>query len=130
VLLNFLSNAIKFTHSGSISLFIDYLGEEDGKVVLEFCVIDTGIGIPDDVQGAIFEAFQQADGSVTRKYGGTGLGLAISSRLMGSFGGRIWLESEPGQGSSFHFSAKLLMPAKQDENPLPDPADDLRTASS
>ena len=129
VLLNLLSNAIKFTHSGVISLAVDYLGAEDGKVVLEFCVADTGIGIPGDVQGAIFEAFQQADGSVTRKYGGTGLGLAIFSRLVSLFGGRIWIESELGRGSRFHFTAKLETPAQEDESRLSHSADDLSTAS-
>jgi len=103
-------NAIKFTDQGGISVSVrrQASGTADAdSVTLLFAVGDTGVGIPVDKQGVIFDAFRQADGSTTRKYGGTGLGLAICSRLVEMMGGSIWVESEPGQGSTFHFSARL-----------------------
>lgn len=128
VLLNLLSNSIKFTQAGSVSLEVKCLEQKSGEVILEFCVTDTGIGIPGEVQSAIFEAFQQGDGSVTRKYGGTGLGLAISSRLVSYFGGRIWLESEPGQGSQFHFTACFECRPEQGAKPAAGAREDLAEA--
>jgi two-component system sensor histidine kinase/response regulator len=107
VLLNLLGNAIKFTPKGSITLEARVDAEEENSVRLRFWVQDTGPGIPADKQKLIFEAFSQADGSVTRKHGGTGLGLTISSKLVKMMDGRIWVESEPGLGSTFYFTARF-----------------------
>jgi CheY-like chemotaxis protein len=107
ILLNLVGNAIKFTDQGGISLSVSgapAAPAADG-VTLLFAVRDSGVGIPADKQDLIFDAFRQADGSTTRKYGGTGLGLAICSRLVALMGGSVWVESEPGRGSCFHFSA-------------------------
>jgi signal transduction histidine kinase/CheY-like chemotaxis protein len=105
VLINLVGNAIKFTEEGEVSVRVEPADGDPG--ILHFVVSDTGIGIPYDKQGGIFEPFVQADGSTTRKYGGTGLGLAIATHLVKMFGGKIWLESEPGKGSRFHFTARL-----------------------
>ncbi|MCS7016938.1 MAG: response regulator [Gemmatales bacterium] len=107
VLLNLLSNAIKFTDQGEVVVTVRCQERQDDQVVLLFSVRDTGIGIPRDKQERIFQAFEQVDASTTRRYGGTGLGLAIASRLVELMGGRIWVESEPGQGSTFYFTARL-----------------------
>jgi signal transduction histidine kinase len=107
VLLNLLGNALKFTEAGSLELFVEPWERTADQVVLHFTVVDTGIGIPPEAQEKIFGAFQQADGSTTRKYGGTGLGLAICARLVDLFGGKIWLESTPQTGSKFHFTASF-----------------------
>ena len=104
VLVNLIGNAIKFTEQGEIGLQVEAELSGPGVVTLHFAVRDTGIGIPLEKQQMIFEAFSQADGSMTRKYGGTGLGLTISSRLVEFMGGRIWVESEVGRGSTFHFT--------------------------
>jgi PAS domain S-box-containing protein len=103
VLVNLLSNAIKFTDHGDISLVISC---QPGNPLyeIEFSVSDTGIGISQDRMDRLFQTFSQVDASMTRKYGGTGLGLAISKRLVELMGGRIWVESEVGKGSTFHFS--------------------------
>ncbi len=105
IIVNLVGNAIKFTGSGEVSLSVQPAQGEPGK--LQFTVKDTGIGIPPERQKEIFSAFTQADNSMTRKYGGTGLGLTISRRLTEKMGGRMWVESEPGRGSSFHFTACL-----------------------
>ena len=107
VITNLLSNAIKFTERGEVALRIETVSGESDPGSLVFHVSDTGIGIEAEIQAAMFEAFTQADSSVTREYGGTGLGLAICRRLVQMMGGRIWVESEPGRGSTFSFTAKL-----------------------
>ena len=107
VLLNLIGNAIKFTDRGEIALRAELANIEDGLACLHFSVRDTGIGIPPAKQQLIFEAFSQEDTSTTRKYGGTGLGLSISRRLVELMGGEIWLHSQPGEGSTFHFSVCL-----------------------
>jgi two-component system sensor histidine kinase/response regulator len=107
ILVNLVGNAIKFTERGEVVLTVEVREPANGQAPLYFQVRDTGIGIPADKQKQIFEAFAQADGSTTRKYGGTGLGLTISARLVELMGGRLWVESEPGQGTTFHFTAPL-----------------------
>jgi len=107
VLRNLLGNAIKFTHSGSVTVKVSLSEGNDSFARLQFLVQDSGIGIPKEKQKLIFEAFTQADGSMTRKYGGTGLGLAICSRLVSAMNGEIWVESQPGCGSSFYFTVEL-----------------------
>ncbi len=107
VVLNLVGNAIKFTDKGEVVLRVEAEpGDADG-LNLHFTVTDTGIGVPEDKQKLIFEPFTQADTSTTRRYGGTGLGLSISLRLIEMMGGRIWLESEVGKGSTFHFTARF-----------------------
>jgi len=105
IVLNLLSNAVKFTEEGGISLTAEVESEGNREACVRVSVADTGIGIPLEKQTVIFEPFRQADGSVTRRYGGTGLGLAISRNLVQLLGGRIWVESEPGKGSVFLFTA-------------------------
>ena len=114
VIVNLLGNAVKFTDRGEIVLQVEIQQLQERHVELHFAVRDTGIGIPKEKQELIFEAFAQADGSSRRKYGGTGLGLTISTRLVAAMGGRIWLESEPGQGSTFHFTVKGELPARRE----------------
>lgn len=109
VLLNLLSNSLKFTKEGCVALTVKCLEKDSQACYLQFAVTDTGIGIPPDAQQKIFEAFQQADGSMTRKYGGTGLGLAICTQIVALFGGKIWVESMPGTGSSFFFTARFKL---------------------
>ena len=105
VLMNLLGNSAKFTESGELELALDVDQEEGEKVRLHITVRDTGIGIPQDKLTVIFEPFQQADGSTTRKYGGTGLGLSICKKIASLMEGDVWAESEWGQGSVFHFTA-------------------------
>jgi signal transduction histidine kinase/DNA-binding response OmpR family regulator len=107
VVVNLVGNAIKFTSEGEVALGVKALEPEGEERLLQFTVSDTGIGIPPEKQKSIFEPFTQADTSTTRKYGGTGLGLTISTRLVGMMGGKIWVESEPGWGTHFHFTARL-----------------------
>ncbi|MGE5469427.1 MAG: response regulator [Bacteroidota bacterium] len=107
VIINLIGNAIKFTERGEVVLEVGIEQMSGGSVFLRFAIRDTGIGVPPDKQQAIFEAFSQADVSTTRRFGGTGLGLAISARLVQLMDGRIWLQSEAGQGSTFFFTARF-----------------------
>jgi signal transduction histidine kinase/ActR/RegA family two-component response regulator len=107
ILLNLTGNAIKFTEHGEVTLEVSVVPSETGQTALEFSVRDTGIGIPLNKQKSIFEAFSQADGSMTRRFGGTGLGLTISARLVAMMGGTLSVESLPGQGSCFRFIALM-----------------------
>jgi PAS domain S-box-containing protein len=123
VLVNLLSNSIKFTPHGEVVVAVSATLQESGEHELRFSVRDTGIGIPADRLGELFQAFTQVDTSTTRKYGGTGLGLAISKRLTEIMGGRMWVESTVGAGSAFHFSiiarasgAKLAHSLLQDQS--------------
>ena len=119
VLTNLVGNAIKFTDSGEVYVHVERLSDTKDQVSLKIEVRDTGIGIEPDVQARLFQAFSQADGSMTRKYGGTGLGLAISKRLVQLMGGDIRVESIPKQGSTFWFSVSL---AKSSVNVAAKPA--------
>jgi signal transduction histidine kinase/CheY-like chemotaxis protein/HPt (histidine-containing phosphotransfer) domain-containing protein len=105
IIANLVGNAIKFTADGHVLVHVRCEERHEDRVQLHFSVSDTGIGIPANKHTTIFEAFSQADGSTTRRFGGTGLGLTISSTLVRLMGGRIWVDSEPGQGSTFHFTA-------------------------
>jgi CheY-like chemotaxis protein len=109
IIVNLVGNAIKFTSAGEVVVRVECEEEGTEDVVLHFIVSDTGVGVPQEQQEAIFQAFQQADGSMTRRYGGTGLGLAISSRLVELMAGSIWVESEIGKGSAFHFEIRFLL---------------------
>ena len=107
VLVNLLGNAVKFTEKGEVNLMVQRDSAEQDHVDLHFSVQDTGIGIPPAKLSSVFEAFTQADGSTARRFGGTGLGLTISRQLAQMMGGRLWAESVPGQGSTFHFTARF-----------------------
>ena len=121
VLSNLIGNATKFTARGHILLEIGQHAHGAGCTMLHFTVTDTGIGIPAEKHGTIFEAFSQADGSTTRQYGGTGLGLTISATLVQMMGGRIWVESAAGQGSAFHFTAAFDVRELETPKLLPEP---------
>jgi signal transduction histidine kinase len=122
VLNNLIGNATKFTDRGRIDVAVREESRGDGAVRLAFSVCDTGIGIPRDKLECIFDAFEQADSSSTRKFGGTGLGLAISTRLVKLMKGRLRVDSRVGEGSVFHFSAEFELQGQPDgarerENP-------------
>jgi PAS domain S-box-containing protein len=113
IVTNLVSNALKFTERGHILVDVQTERTAARDVMLRFSVADTGAGIPEEKQAIVFEPFSQADGSTTRRYGGTGLGLAICRNLVELMGGRLWLESEPGVGSTFHFTVALGAAAAQ-----------------
>jgi signal transduction histidine kinase len=113
ILVNLLGNALKFTPAGWVSVHATLESSGSHEIQVRFAVTDTGIGIPVEKQGVIFQAFAQADGSMTRKYGGTGLGLSISMRLVELMGGRMGIASEAGKGSTFHFSLRFARPGAE-----------------
>jgi len=112
IILNLVSNAIKFTSRGEVALKLEVDGETQHLKIIRFTVADTGIGIPAEKQASIFSPFTQADTSTTRQYGGTGLGLTISARMVAMMGGKLWLESEVGKGTQFHFTVQLKVREK------------------
>ena len=139
VMLNLVGNALKFTRRGEIVVRVSLEAEAEpapqpsgdhskirSQRLLRFSVQDTGVGIPAEKQRMIFDAFTQADGSTSRKYGGTGLGLTISSRLVDMMGGRIWVESEEGKGSTFHFTARMGVQRNPQSYPAPRALLDVR----
>jgi CheY-like chemotaxis protein len=107
ILINLLNNAVKFTKEGGVSLSVSSEWLEEGGFEIHFAVKDTGIGIPEDKMSRLFQSFSQIDSSIARKYGGTGLGLAISKRLAELMHGKMWVESEAGLGSTFHFTIQV-----------------------
>lgn len=107
IIVNLVGNAIKFTERGEVTLDVQVESAEPGSSLLHFTITDSGIGIPQEKQTKIFDAFTQADGSTARRYGGSGLGLTLSRQLVEMFGGRLWLESAVGKGSTFHFTARF-----------------------
>jgi len=125
IVLNLVGNALKFTEIGEVIVDVEREKKTDDTIDLHFSVRDTGIGIPKEKHSGIFGTFEQADGSTSRRYGGTGLGLAVSSQLVDLMGGRIWVESEPGQGSTFHFTACFTVPENEECKTAPEPADEL-----
>ncbi len=115
IILNLVNNAIKFTSRGEVTVNVKYDHEDDRRISLHFSVTDTGMGIPEDRQDELFEAFTQADASTTRKHGGTGLGLSISKRLTKMMGGKIGVKSAEGKGATFWFTAIFEKQRKKDE---------------
>jgi PAS domain S-box-containing protein len=128
ILWNLIDNAIKFTSRGEVDLLVEVESRTEDDACLHFSVSDTGIGIPAEKQGLIFEAFAQADNTTTRKYGGTGLGLSISSCLVSMMGGKIKVESEANHGSTFHFTAKFGLQKQTASQPEASAVSDLAAA--
>ena len=127
ILNNLLSNALKFTHSGKVELGVEVEAVSQQRARLKFSVSDTGTGIEEDQQKSIFEAFSQVNSTFSRKFGGMGLGLAISAKLLQMMDGRIWVESQPGVGSCFHFTIEVPTTAENREH---DSEDGLRTVEA
>jgi PAS domain S-box-containing protein len=125
ILINLSNNAIKFTDSGEIVVSTERVEKNKDRITLKFSVSDTGIGLTEEQAGKLFQSFSQADTSTTRKYGGTGLGLAISKKLATMMGGEIWVNSQPGQGSTFSFTATFGL-GREDVKKSLAPAPDLR----
>jgi len=123
VLTNLIGNALKFTERGEVVIEVGRDTQSRDPGALRFSIRDTGIGIAPEKLGSIFSPFAQADSSTTRKYGGSGLGLAIVDRLVHLMGGRVWVESEVGRGSTFHFTARFGVPPAAAEAPAPAPVD-------
>ncbi len=118
IIINLVSNALKFTQKGEICISVEVKSQDADSMELLFGVRDTGIGIPPELREKLFDVFTQADGSTTRKYGGTGLGLAICKRIVHMMGGEIWVESQPGEGSAFWFTAFFEIAADESERKL------------
>ncbi|MBF0382204.1 MAG: response regulator [Magnetococcales bacterium] len=118
IITNLLDNAVKFTETGTIKISIQTINQAQNNIEYQFCVKDSGIGMYPEQQAELFKPFNQADSSTTRKFGGTGLGLSISKQLAEIMGGKIWLESEIGKGSTFSFTAKFLLSDNKDDRYL------------
>jgi len=125
ILINLTNNAMKFTEKGEVVISTDLVEKNDRQITLRFSVRDTSIELTKEQLGRLFQSFSQADGSTTRKYGGTGLGLAICKRLSELMGGTIWVESEPGKGSSFIFTI-VFGHSTEERRPRLSPIPDLR----
>ncbi len=121
IIVNLVGNAIKFTEQGEVTVDVSLKSEIRNEVLLHFTVTDTGIGVSPEYQQRIFDAFTQADGSTTRRFGGSGLGLTISSQLVAMMGGKIWVESKEGQGSTFHFTVQFDKTGQTQRKPAPPP---------
>lgn len=126
IVVNLLGNAIKFTSQGEVIMRVEVESRLENHIVLHFSVRDTGIGISEDKLDRLFKAFSQVDSSMTRKYGGTGLGLAISAQLIKLMQGEVWVESQLGKGSTFHFTAKFLLPKTRTPRQTPIEIETLR----
>ena len=125
ILTNLIGNSIKFTKSGEVAIFLKEEKRTEKSTFIQFTVKDTGIGIPKEKQKTIFDSFAQADSSITRGYGGTGLGLTISAQLVELMGGKIWVESSPGKGSSFHFTIPMSLQDVSKEEIVPVKYEDI-----
>ncbi|MFH1146531.1 MAG: response regulator [Pseudomonadota bacterium] len=130
IIVNLGSNAVKFTEKGQVLISCEVVDRMEEFVVLHFAVSDTGIGIPGDKLEVIFDSFSQVDGSAARRYGGTGLGLSISRQLAERLGGRIWAESEPGKGSTFHYTMQAHLAADRAQRHHPTGPDLERLSSA